>query len=100
MNVVVVGAGLAGLSAAVELLGRGVDVQVLEARPRVGGRVCGIEVAPGQWVDAGAAYLGNKHVELRATIQRLGLATVPTSMHGDSQFADHRFVCSQGIPAG
>ncbi|MGL5247694.1 MAG: FAD-dependent oxidoreductase, partial [Brooklawnia sp.] len=36
---VVVGAGFAGLAAAVELSGRGKDVVVLEARDRIGGRV-------------------------------------------------------------
>ncbi|WP_157032448.1 FAD-dependent oxidoreductase, partial [Kitasatospora cheerisanensis] len=47
-SVIVVGAGLAGLTAAVELADRGVRVTVLEARDRVGGRVRGIEVAPGR----------------------------------------------------
>jgi len=38
-DVVIVGAGLAGLSAAIELLGTGLDVVVLEASDDVGGRV-------------------------------------------------------------
>jgi monoamine oxidase len=87
MKVVVVGAGLAGLTAATELAARGVDVTVLEARDRVGGRTHGIEVVPGSWVDAGAAYLGDRHIELAATIAGLGLKTVPTTMIGASRFS-------------
>ncbi|WP_055586261.1 flavin monoamine oxidase family protein [Streptacidiphilus griseoplanus] len=87
MSVVVVGAGLAGLTAATELAARGIEVTVLEARDRVGGRTHGIEVAPGQWADAGAAYLGARHTELKSLIARLGLATVPTTMEGRSRFS-------------
>jgi monoamine oxidase len=86
MKVVVVGAGLAGLTAATELADAGVDVTVLEARERVGGRMHGIEVAPGRWVDAGAAYLGDRHTSLLALMDRLGFKTTPTTMHGDSRF--------------
>ncbi|MFM9077931.1 MAG: FAD-dependent oxidoreductase [Solirubrobacterales bacterium] len=42
-RVVVVGAGMAGLSAARVLLDRGFKVQVLEARDRIGGRVHTVE---------------------------------------------------------
>ncbi|MFI1253621.1 flavin monoamine oxidase family protein [Streptomyces netropsis] len=87
MTVIVVGAGLAGLTAATALAAEGIEVTVLEARDRVGGRTQGIEVAPGQWADAGAAYLGERHTELKALITRLGLATAPTTMTGQSRFA-------------
>ncbi|MEE1772795.1 FAD-dependent oxidoreductase [Streptomyces sp. JV185] len=86
MSVVVVGAGIAGLTAAVDLAGRGVDVQVLEARDRVGGRTHGIEIAPGEWADAGAAYLGERHTELLELMARHDLKTEPTVMEGDSRF--------------
>ncbi|MEV4091069.1 flavin monoamine oxidase family protein [Streptosporangium saharense] len=87
MSVVVVGAGLAGLTAATDLAARGVEVTVVEARERVGGRLHGIEVAPGGWVDAGAAYLGERHTALTALMAELGLRTTPTTMTGDSRFA-------------
>jgi monoamine oxidase len=84
--VVVVGAGLAGLTAATDLVAAGADVTVLEARDRVGGRTHGIEVAPGRWVDAGAAYLGDRHTALHEQLDRVGLRTTPTTMTGDSRF--------------
>ena len=87
MSVVVVGAGLAGLTAAADLAAGGAEVTVLEARDRVGGRTHGIEVAPGSWVDAGAAYLGDRHTELNALLAELGLKTTPTTMAGQSRFA-------------
>jgi monoamine oxidase len=87
MSVVVVGAGLAGLTAATGLVARGIETTVLEARDRVGGRTHGIEVAPGAWVDAGAAYLGDRHTALLASIADLGLTTTPTTMTGHSRFA-------------
>jgi monoamine oxidase len=87
MTVVVIGAGLAGLTAAADLDAAGLDVTVLEARDRVGGRTRGIEVAPGTWVDAGAAYLGDQHTDLHMMLDRLGLKTTPTTMVGASRFA-------------
>ncbi|MFF1905701.1 flavin monoamine oxidase family protein [Kitasatospora sp. NPDC058218] len=83
---VVVGAGLAGLTAATGLAARGIDVTVLEARTRVGGRTHGLLVAPGRQVDAGAAYLGERHTELLSLVKELGLDTTPTAMHGASRF--------------
>ncbi len=86
MTTVVVGAGLAGLTAADRLAAAGHEVVVVEARDRVGGRMHGIQVAPGEWVDAGAAYLGERHTELGDLLATLGLKTVPTEMTGDSRF--------------
>lgn len=87
MTVVVVGAGLAGLTAARDLTAAGIETTVLEARHRVGGRTKGIEVAPGTFADAGAAYLGDRHTALHKTLAELGLRTTPTSMAGASRFA-------------
>jgi monoamine oxidase len=58
----VVGAGLAGLTAARELHRAGADVVVLEARDRVGGRVWSQELANGAIVERGAEFLlpGNR----------------------------------------
>ena len=74
-HVVVVGAGLAGLTAAHELERRGFDVTVLEARSRVGGRVRTIrhEFAEGQHAEAGGEFIDTNHLEILRLVRRLGL---------------------------
>ena len=52
-DVVIVGAGFAGLAAARELTAKGVSALVLEARDRVGGRVLNEDLGAGQTIDVG-----------------------------------------------
>ena len=57
-DVVVAGAGLAGLSAARDLMNHGTDVVVLEARNRPGGRVEQTTLADGRIVQLGGEVIG------------------------------------------
>ena len=67
VRAVVVGAGLAGLVAADELARGGAEVVVLEARPRVGGRVWSQTLPNGAVVEMGAEYiLPGQHRDPRA----------------------------------
>lgn len=86
MRVVVVGAGLAGLTTATVLAQAGCDVKVLEARNRTGGRVHGRTLGHDVTVDAGAAYLGHRHTELIASLEEFGLSTASTHVSGSSTF--------------
>jgi monoamine oxidase len=100
MRVVVVGAGLAGLTAAADLVAAGADVTVLEADDRVGGRVRGVETTGGVVADGGAAYLGVRHTELLALMREQGLNVVSTGMTGDSTFllSDRRTTTASRVP--
>lgn len=91
MRVIVVGAGLAGLTAATALVHAGCEVKVLEARSRTGGRIHGRRLGHDVTVDAGAAYLGTRHTELLASVKACGLSTVNTDVSGKSRFllAEH-----------
>jgi monoamine oxidase len=87
-DVVVVGAGLAGLTAARELAGAGLDVQVLEARDRVGGRTLNHSVGerPEDVVELGGQWVGPTQHEVMALAEELGLATYPTHTKGKNLF--------------
>jgi monoamine oxidase len=71
----VVGAGLAGLTAADELSRRGWEIVVLEARDRVGGRVWTLrDPLTGQYAEGGGEFLDSKHNEMKALVDRFGLS--------------------------
>lgn len=80
-EVIVVGAGFAGLTAAERLVEQGVRVLVLEARDRVGGRTKPGRVA-GQVVDLGGMWTGPGQPRLRALGERFGLTLYPTHLAG------------------
>ena len=76
-RVVVVGAGLAGLVCARDLLRAGVDVQVFEGRKVVGGRVRTIRGAfeDGQYAEAGGEFVDESHSAMREEAHRNMLAS-------------------------
>lgn len=78
-RVIVVGAGVAGLSAARTLARAGVDVTVIEARDRVGGRTLSRDL-DGQRIDLGGQWIGASHRRLQRLAGELSLATFP--QHG------------------
>jgi monoamine oxidase len=81
-DVIVVGAGFAGLNAARALRPKGQRVLVLEARERVGGRVC-TEQLGGATIDLGGQWLGARQRRLETLAAELGVHTFPTYVAGD-----------------
>jgi monoamine oxidase len=77
-DVVVLGAGLAGLSAARDLVRGGAEVLVLEARSRVGGRVEQVTLEDGRIVQLGGEVVGNGHTAYQQLVAELGLTLIPS----------------------
>src|SRR5262249_7403354 len=77
-DVVVLGAGLAGLSAARDLMHGGADVVVLEARGRAGGRVEQTSLSDGRIVQLGGEVVGHFHSSYIKLVDELGLTLVPS----------------------
>ena len=80
-DVVVVGAGFAGLSAARDLVRLGHDVVVLEGRDRVGGRSSTTTIA-GTPVDLGGTFVGPTQDAVIALAKELGCESVRTYSRG------------------
>lgn len=76
-DVVVVGAGLAGLAAARTLQRAGKSVLVLEARQRVGGRTATVDVG-GVRMDVGGQWLAPQQRRMQALVREYGLELFPT----------------------
>src|SRR4051812_20591171 len=83
VDVVVVGAGLAGLCAAHQLEAAGRSVAVLEARARVGGRVHEHTFPDGTTVEVGGQWIGPEQLRINRLVADLGLDTFPTFSDGE-----------------
>jgi monoamine oxidase len=86
VRVTVIGAGFAGLAAADALARSGVEVTVLEARDRVGGRVWSRTLGNGAVVEMGAEFVLPGNETMRAIVERFGLGLWDKGMHyGDRE---------------
>ena len=83
-DVVIVGAGLAGLTAARELVRRGKSVVVLEARDRVGGRLLNHDLGNGVVTEVGGQYIGPTQDRIAALAKAVGVGTFPTYNDGSN----------------
>src|SRR5215210_2139233 len=82
-DVAVVGAGLAGLVAAHELMVAGLSVVVLEARDRVGGRLLNHTLEGGAVVEVGGQWVGPTQDRVLALAEELGVGLFPTYIESE-----------------
>ena len=87
---VVVGAGFAGLTAALAVRRGGHSVAVLEARSRVGGRVAGHRLPSGEFSERGGTFVGPTQDRILAALDRFGIGTFPTYDEGYERLRQRR----------
>ena len=82
VDVCVVGAGYAGLTAARRLTQAGKSVVVLEARDRIGGRIWTFHLPDGSPVDRGGGWVANRHDAVLKLASEIGVSTYKTYTDG------------------
>ncbi|MEM7583714.1 MAG: NAD(P)/FAD-dependent oxidoreductase [Acidobacteriota bacterium] len=101
-RIVIVGAGLAGLAAGLELDRAGVEVVIVEAQGRPGGRIQTLrdDFADGFFAEAGGDLIGGSYRTLMGFVHELGLSVVPLAGRGPRSdvlvvLGDQRFRLSE-----
>ncbi|KAH8432437.1 flavin monoamine oxidase family protein [Aspergillus melleus] len=77
-QVIIIGAGLSGLTAAAELNRQGIDVNVLEASSDIGGRVNSATTKLGSHLDLGGQWIGHGHDRITALVEKARGTTYQT----------------------
>lgn len=85
-DILVVGAGLAGLCTARALSRRGRDVLIVEARPRIGGRLVSLPLGADDCADLGAQWHGPGQERIIALASELGLSCHETHTSGKTAY--------------
>lgn len=83
-RIVVIGAGFAGLSAALKLKKEGIEAIILEARERVGGRVKTHYTANGTQIPLGGQWIGPTQDKMYELVKKYGIEIFPTKDQGNS----------------
>lgn len=84
VDVCVVGAGFAGLTAALRVKQAGHSVALLEARDRVGGRTFTEMRGDGSWIDRGGAWVGTTQDRIHALMDEFGVKTFKQYHDGEA----------------
>jgi monoamine oxidase len=90
-DVIIIGAGLSGLSTAYQLKKRGVRFKVLEAQDRLGGRIQTIQGNHNTPMEMGATWFGKEHVHLAALLTELNVGYFEQFTEGIALFETMSF---------
>lgn len=74
-DLLIIGAGLTGLTLAYLLKDLNIDIKIVEARKRIGGRILSEDYHNNQPLELGATWLGNKHTHLNKLLKDLNIET-------------------------
>lgn len=94
-KITIVGAGLTGLTVAYLLQKKGIEIQILEANSRIGGRIETISGICGVPIEMGGTWFGKQHQNLLALIKELELSYFKQHTSGISLFETMSFVPPQ-----
>ncbi|MFK7771835.1 MAG: flavin monoamine oxidase family protein [Saprospiraceae bacterium] len=94
-KIIILGAGLTGLSIAYLLKKNGITTHIIEARNRVGGRVETIKGNQASPMEMGATWFGKKHQHLMTFLEKLNIGIFQQYMHGTTFFETMSFAPPQ-----
>jgi monoamine oxidase len=87
-DVIIIGAGAAGLAAARRLHDGGADVRVIEARERIGGRIWTVDALAPFPIELGAELIHGEATITRQLLAEAGLHDIPVDRHGRMRWAE------------
>lgn len=90
-DIIIIGAGLSGLTLACLLEKKGFDISIIEASDRIGGRILTVEGKSGTPLELGATWFSDQHHELLSLLKALGLKKYPQFTKGAALFQTQSF---------
>ena len=90
-RVIIIGGGLSGLTLSYLLQGKNLKTKILEAAPRLGGRIQTVKGNLGTPMELGATWFADKHIHFSSLITELGLNKFPQYSKGKALFQTKSF---------